>query len=128
ILLPAGPAREARSQPELPSRGGAGRAGASDADVTVCVVDVDPAIREGLARLLGAAGMRVVAFESGAAALADPETAAAQCLVLDVQMPGMPGTELQSELGRRGIPADVIFLTARSDALTGVNAMKHGAL
>jgi PAS domain S-box-containing protein len=128
ILLPVGPAREVRPQPELPSRGSAGRAGASDSDVTVCVVDDDPAIREGISRLLGAAGMRVVAFESGAAALADPETAAAQCLVLDVQMPGMPGTELQSELGRRGIPADVIFLTARSDAVTGVNAMKHGAL
>jgi FixJ family two-component response regulator len=43
-------------------------------------------------------------------------------------MPGMSGIELQSELGRRGIPAEVIFLTARSDAVTGVNAMKHGAL
>jgi len=128
ILLPVGPARKVRPQPELPSRGADGRARESDADVTVCVVDDDPAIREGLARLLGAAGMRVVTFESGAAALADPETAAAQCLVLDVQMPGMPGTELQSELGRRGISADVIFLTARSDAVTGVNAMKHGAL
>lgn len=99
-----------------------------DADVTVCVVDDDRATREGLARLLGAAGMRVVTFESGVAALASPELAAARCLVLDVQMPGMSGTELQSELVRRGIPADVVFLTARSDAATGVHAMKHGAL
>jgi FixJ family two-component response regulator len=102
--------------------------GASDADITVCVVDDDPAIREGLVRLLGAAGMRVVAFESGAAALASPEISAAHCLLLDVQMPGISGTELQTELRHRGVSADVIFLTARSDAVTGVQAMKHGAL
>jgi PAS domain S-box-containing protein len=128
ILLPVGPAGGERAESESPASEVARRRSTTDADVTVCVVDDDPAIREGLVRLLGAAGMRVVAYESGAAALANPEIAAAHCLLLDVQMPGMSGTELQSELGRRGITADVIFLTARSDAVTGVNAMKHGAL
>jgi FixJ family two-component response regulator len=128
ILFPVGPAGDARPEFEFQATEVARRMDSSDADVTVCVVDDDPAIREGLARLLGAAGLRVIAFESGAAALASPEVAAAHCLVLDVQMPGMSGTELQSELGHRGISADVVFLTARSDAVTGVNAMKHGAL
>jgi PAS domain S-box-containing protein len=128
VLLPVEPARAARPASGSTATDDAQRMGASDADITVCVVDDDPAIREGLMRLLGAAGMRVVAFESGRAALASPELAAAHCLVLDVQMPEMSGTELQSEVRHRGISADVIFLTARSDAETGVYAMKHGAL
>src|SRR5262245_46549616 len=128
VSLPVDPAREARPAFESTTAQDALRIGTSDADITVCVVDDDPAIRRALVRLLGAAGMRAVAFESGAAALASPELAAAQCLLLDVQMPDMSGPELQAELGRRGISAAVIFLTARSDAATGVRAMKHGAL
>lgn len=100
----------------------------SGADVTVCVVDDDPAIRESLARLLVAAGLQVVAFESGAVALESPDLARAHCLVLDVQMPGISGPEMQAELARRGIAAPVVFLTARTDAPTGVLAMKQGAL
>lgn len=128
VSLPIEPAREARLASESPASEDVDRTGTSDADFTVCVVDDDRAIRESLVRLLAAAGMKVVAFESGAAALASAELSAAHCFVLDVQMPGMSGTELQSQLGHRGISADVIFLTARSDAATGVHAMKHGAL
>ena len=128
ILLPVEPANE--TAPAFASTGPAGtrRIRNPDADITVCVVDDDPATREGLVRLLGTAGLRVVAFESGVVALGSPELAAAHCLLLDVQMPGMPGPELLAELRRRGISAPVIFLTARSDAATGVLAMKQGAL
>ena len=128
VLLPVEPAREARTVPGSTVTEGDPRPDATDADITVCVVDDDPAVREGLMRFLGAAGMRVVPFGSGEDALASPELATAQCLVLDVQMPGISGSELHAELGQRGIPAGVIFLTARSDAVTGVHAMKHGAL
>jgi PAS domain S-box-containing protein len=128
VSLPVEPARAAHPASDPTPTEDAERIGTPDADITVCVVDDDPAIREALMRLLGAVGMRVVAFESGAAALASPELATAQCLILDVQMSDMSGTDLQSELGHRGIAADVIFLTARSDALTGVHAIKHGAL
>lgn len=128
VLLPVDPARETRSKSASVAAADGELADAPDGGIMVCVVDDDPAIRVGLSRLLGAAGMRVAAFESGAAVLASRELAAAQCLVLDVQMPGMSGTELQSELARRGVSAGVVFLTARSDAMTGVHAMKHGAL
>ena len=102
--------------------------GAYEGEATVCVVDDDPAIREGVARLLGAAGWRVVTFDSAAAALASADLSSADCVVLDVQMPGMSGSELQAELARRAIDVPVVFLTARGDAATGVEAIKHGAI
>ena len=99
---------------------------ASD-DATVCIVDDDEASRLGVARLLSAEGWPTVAFASAADALASPVLAHAQCVVLDVQMPGMNGTDLQAEMARRGIATPIVFLSARSDAPTGVEAMKRGA-
>ncbi|MBS0326631.1 MAG: response regulator [Proteobacteria bacterium] len=95
--------------------------------VTVCVVDDDDAVRDGVVRLLAAGGWRAVPFGSAADALASPLLESAQCFVLDMQMPGMTGAELQRELARRGLCAPVVYLTARDDAATGVTAMKDGA-
>jgi PAS domain S-box-containing protein len=97
-------------------------------DAAVIVVDDDAAIRDGVIRLLGAAGWKATSFDSAAAALASPSLAGACCLVLDVQMPGISGPELQAELARRGSDIPVIFLSARGDAATGVDAMKGGAV
>lgn len=99
-----------------------------DADrATVCVVDDDKAVRDGVVRLLTAEGWSVVSFASANEALTSPFLALAHCIVLDVQMPGMTGAELQQELVRRGVAAPVIYLTARVDAASGVDAMKRGA-
>lgn len=94
---------------------------------TVAVVDDDPGIRDAVARLLDAAGLSVAKFESADAALESPTLADAQCLVVDVQMPGFSGLELQEELARRQIEIPIVFLTARGDAELGVEAMKRGA-
>ena len=96
-------------------------------DPAVCIVDDDEASRVGVARLLAAEGWPTVAFASAADALASPVLSRAQCVVLDVQMPGMNGTDLQAEMARRGIATPIVFLSARSDAPTGVEAMKRGA-
>jgi FixJ family two-component response regulator len=97
-------------------------------DAAVIVVDDDAAIRDGVVRLLGAAGWKASSFDSATAALASPSLAGARCLVLDVQMPGISGPELQAELARRGSDIPVIVLSARGDAATGVDAMKGGAV
>ena len=96
-------------------------------DAAVCIVDDDEASRVGVARLLAAEGWPTVAFASAAEALGSPFLARVQCVVLDVQMPGMDGTDLQAEMARRGIATPIVFLSARSDAPTGVEAMKRGA-
>jgi PAS domain S-box-containing protein len=95
---------------------------------TVCIVDDDVAVRDGVARLVAGAGLGVLCFDSASAALESGAMRKAHCLLLDVQMPGMSGLELHDELVRRGIDAPVIFLTARADAATGVEAMKGGAI
>lgn len=94
---------------------------------TVCVVDDDPAVREGLERLLGATGFAVETFASARdflqrSALLDPA-----CMLLDVLMAEMSGPELYVRLGELGVRAPVVFLTADADVLTGVQAMKQGA-
>ncbi len=93
----------------------------------VCVVDDDAASREGIARLLAAAGWRVKAFASGEDVLSAGAAARAHCLVVDVQMPGLSGLALHEALLRRGVDAPAVFVTARADAATAISAMKGGA-
>jgi len=118
--------RFARVRREGPARAEASSSDAGDR-ATVCVIDDDKAVRDGVSRLLSAERWRAVPFESAREALASPSLECAQCIVLDMQMPGMTGTDLQQELVRRGIGAPVIYLTARGDAASGVDAMKRGA-
>jgi FixJ family two-component response regulator len=104
------------------------RPAAREGSASVAIVDDDAASRDGVARLLASAGWRVVAFGSAAAALESDTLRAAHCMLLDVQMPGMSGLELHGELIRQGVHVPTIFVTARNDAATGVDAIKRGAV
>jgi RNA polymerase sigma factor (sigma-70 family) len=95
---------------------------------TVFVVDDDAAVRDGLALLLESAGLAVETFDSAEAFLAAFDPDRPGCVVLDVQMPGRTGPELQAEMNRRGLRLPVIFLTAHGDIPTTVQAMKGGAV
>jgi FixJ family two-component response regulator len=50
------------------------------------------------------------------------------CVVLDVNMPGMNGLDLQREMNAAGIPLPVIFLTGHGDIPMTVQALKAGAV
>jgi FixJ family two-component response regulator len=100
--------------------------GASEA--TVCVVDDDAAVREGLVRLLAAAGFTVASYGSAGEFLERAPLADVACVLLDVQMPGMSGPELQAELAARDHAPPVVFLTGHGDVAAGVDAMKRGAV
>jgi FixJ family two-component response regulator len=80
--------------------------------VYVAVVDDDENLRRSFARLLRAAGIRPITYESAEAFLADPARARIDCLVLDVQLPGMSGLELQQHLGTGGSKPEILFITA----------------
>jgi FixJ family two-component response regulator len=84
-------------------------------NVYVGVVDDDPSQRRALARLLRAAGMQSVAYESAEAFRADVKQPRFDCLVLDVQLPGMSGIELRNQLASESIVTPVIFVTAHDD-------------
>jgi FixJ family two-component response regulator len=81
----------------------------------VCVVDDDDSVRESLGGLLAAVGYSVDVFASAEDFLASATLPRADCLILDVRMPGMSGPELQRELSarRHGIP--IVFITAHGE-------------
>lgn len=98
----------------------------ADASPLVCVVDDDDAFRKSLERLLRAAGFAVETFASATGYLDRPAHAGPLCLVLDVNMPGLDGFELQRAIaGRR---EQIIFLTGHGDVPMCAKAMKAGAV
>ena len=94
----------------------------------VFIVDDDPAVRKGLARLLQAAGHAVEAFASAAEFLARAPHAGPCCLLLDVRMPGVSGLDLQQTLATASRRMSIVFLTGHIDVPMTVKAMKGGAV
>ncbi|KAB2843291.1 MAG: response regulator transcription factor [Burkholderiales bacterium] len=92
-----------------------------------CIVDDDDAIRDALAWLLKSRGVPSRSWPSGEAFLADYRPEMRGCLILDVRMGGMSGTELYEELLARQCPMPVIFLTGHGDIPLAVGALKKGA-
>lgn len=99
-----------------------------DGQATVFVVDDDEAVRVGLARLLRSAGWKVEAFASAGAFLERSVFTGVGCVLLDVQMPGLTGPQLQDAMAERGLTLPVVFLTGHGDVPTGIRAMKRGAV
>src|SRR5580704_6491844 len=97
-------------------------------DPPVCVVDDDFSIRESLQNLLRAAGIQVETYASAKEFLARARVEPPACLVLDVNLPGFSGLELQRELSRTEVDIPIIFLTGHGDIPMSVRAIKAGAL
>src|SRR5256885_1379956 len=100
----------------------------ADAGRPVCVVDDDAAVREGWGSLLRSGGLAVETFRSAREFLTSPRRDASSCLVLDVELPGLSGLDLQRELANAGVRIPIIFLTGHGDIPMSVRAMKAGAL
>ena len=95
---------------------------------TVYVVDDEPAVLKSLARLLRSAGYRPETFGSARDFIAQHQSDAPGCVVLDVTMPGFTGLELQQWLARARNPLPIIFISGHGDVPTTVRAMKAGAI
>lgn len=96
-------------------------------DAPICVVDDDESIRESVKRLLRAEGLRVETFCSAREYLARANPEPPGCLVLDVELPGLSGLELQRELVRTGAVPPIVVLTGHGDIPMSVRAIKAGA-
>src|SRR5262250_2241565 len=94
----------------------------------VFVVDDDASIRDSLKDLIRSAGLNVQTFASAQEFLINPRPDTASCLVLDVNLPGLSGLDLQQELAKLGVQIPVIFITGHGDIPTSVRAMKAGAI
>jgi FixJ family two-component response regulator len=93
----------------------------------VYLVDDDPRVREALNNLFDSVEITVFTFSSAVDYLEHSRVDDAACLILDLQMPGIGGLELQSRLAQEGSPP-IIFVTGRGDIPSTVKAMKAGAI
>ena len=94
----------------------------------VHVIDDDASFRTAVARRLKLAGYDVETYSS-AQQLLDrlPDAETPGCILLDVQMPGLSGLELQGRLTERGSTLPIVFVTGYADMPTTVRAVKAGA-
>ncbi len=99
-----------------------------NAQPCVYIVDDDDAVRKGLSLVIENAGFTCHAFESAEDYLQCVSPENSGCLLLDVNLPGLNGHELQAELNRRNIALPIIFLSAYGDIPMTVSAIKAGAV
>ncbi len=95
---------------------------------TVIVVDDDRGTREALDVLITSAGFRCRCFASAEAFLAAPVPRIPCCLLLDMQLEGISGLELQNVLSARQLAMPVLFLSGDPSIARAVSAMKAGAM
>jgi len=100
----------------------------SDLNSIVFVVDDDPLVRDSVADLLSSAGFMVRTFGSATEFIQSKRPDISACLILDVELPGLSGLDLQVELAKSGVEIPIIFLTGRGDIPMSVRAMKAGAM
>ena len=94
----------------------------------ISVVDDDESIRRTTTFLIESFGFRAAAFESAENFLKSGQMHDTSCLIVDVQMPGMSGLELQSELAAAGYGIPIIFMTAYENKVSRQQAMQAGAV
>ena len=94
----------------------------------VFVIDDDPSIRKGLARMLRFADYETEVFESASDFLARPRHPGPCCVIVDVQMPGLNGLKFQETLTQRRRDEQLIFITGHGDIAMCARAMKAGAV
>jgi len=94
----------------------------------VIIVDDDPSMRTMIRRLLDSVSLKSISFAAPEEFLRTSPPDAPCCLVLDVQMPGLSGLDLQRELAKAGHQVPIVFMTGHGDIPMTVQAMKEGAV
>ena len=94
----------------------------------IAIVDDDPSVREGLQSLVQSVGWRAEMFGSAQEFLACRGADAPSCLILDLQLPGLSGLDLQNRMAEVNLEIPIVFLTGHGDIPASVKAMKAGAI
>jgi FixJ family two-component response regulator len=95
---------------------------------TISIIDDDRIVREAVADLVKSLGYEVATYESAEDFLDGQRLAQTSCLITDLQMPGLNGLELQSQLRAQGHSIPVIFVTAFPEEKFRQRAMSAGAI
>lgn len=93
----------------------------------ISIVDDDDSLRQALIGLVRSLGYQAAGFASAEDFLASDESAQSQCVITDIQMPGLSGIELKQALVERGCPSPVIMITARTETTLHERAFANGA-
>jgi FixJ family two-component response regulator len=94
----------------------------------VFAIDDDASVRKGVTRLLRSAGYKSEVFTSAADFLARSAHSGPSCLIVDVQMPGLNGIDLQEALIQRRRAEQLVFITGHGNIPMCARAMKAGAV
>ena len=94
----------------------------------VCLVDDDPAMRQSLGALVSGAGLAFECFSTAEEFLARPRSPVPGCLLLDVDLPGSSGLDLQRRIAEERLELPIVFVTQRTEIPITVQAMKAGAI
>jgi len=94
----------------------------------IAIIDDDDEVRSATENLIQSCGLETRAFDSAQAFLDSPAASESQCLITDVQMPGMSGIELSRTLLDRGINVPTIFITAYPEERLRQQAEAFGAI
>ena len=99
-----------------------------DCAAIVFVVDDNASVREALEGFLSSAGFGVETFATPDEFLARERVDQPSCLVLDIELPGVSGLELQQQLSGTRADMPIIFITGHANVDRSVRAMKAGAV
>jgi len=94
----------------------------------ICVVDDDPSMLRMLTRTMSASGFEVAPFSSAEDLLSSGRISESACLILDVDLPGISGLELQEKLNLDGPPVPVILISGQATGATRQRALRDGAI
>ncbi|SMF95541.1 two component transcriptional regulator, LuxR family [Methylomagnum ishizawai] len=97
-------------------------------ELILFIVDDDTPVREALAALLEAEGFKVALFATGTEFLEAIRPNLHGCIVLDIDLPGFTGLEIQRILAERDIDLPIIFLTGIGDVEKARTGFKGGAV
>jgi FixJ family two-component response regulator len=95
---------------------------------TIIIIDDEVSIRTALKRLVRAAGLRALAYESVADLLQQSNIPTNSCIISDICMPGSGGLELPRLLANRGLKLPVIYVTAYDSGQIRAEAKRAGAV
>lgn len=94
----------------------------------ISIIDDDESVRTATASLVRSLGFETSTFDSAEAFLSSPRLRDADCVISDVQMPGMSGIDLQARLRSLGNGIPMIFITAFPEERVRRKAMSAGAI
>ena len=95
---------------------------------TVCVLEADAGVRTAIMDMVSGGGYHAMAFATPAEFLDSRLPPGPRCLVLDLWLSELTGSELQGELERRGLTIPIVFMMAGGDTIIGLHSTKPGKI